>query len=142
VAARQQPVPTIAAAVDTFLARSDLAASSRRSYAQTLSRLAADIGADRAVAVLDAGALNGVVHDAWGACAHIHETKGPRHRLSRVARWFDDPRLASANERTLRSTDDRISAAMHRAAYHDVPLWLTVGIQSAQRCTVGLASRV
>jgi len=69
VAAREQPVRTIGAAVDTFLARSDLAASSRRSYAQTLNRLAADIGADRAVAVLDADALNGVVQGAWGACA-------------------------------------------------------------------------
>ena len=69
MAAREQPVRTIGAAVDTFLARSDLAASSRRSYAQTLNRLAADIGADRAVAVLDADALNGVVQGAWGACA-------------------------------------------------------------------------
>ena len=46
MAAREQPVRTIAAAVDAFLARGDLAASSRRSYAQTLSRLV-----------------------AWGACA-------------------------------------------------------------------------
>jgi len=69
VAAREQPVRTIGAAVDAFLARGDLAASSRRSYAQTLNRLAADIGADRAVAVLDADVLDGVVQDAWGACA-------------------------------------------------------------------------
>jgi len=59
----------IAAAVDAFLARGDLTASSRRSYAQTLNRLAADIGADRAVAVLDADALDGAVQGAWGACA-------------------------------------------------------------------------
>ncbi len=69
MAARGQPVRTIAAAVDTFLARGDLAASSRRSYAQTLSRLAADIGADRALAMLDTDALDGAMQDVWGACA-------------------------------------------------------------------------
>ena len=69
MAAREQTVRTIAAAVDTFLARGDLAASSRRSYAQTLSRLAADIGADRALAMLDTDALDGAMQDVWGACA-------------------------------------------------------------------------
>ena len=69
MAAGEQPVRTVGAAVDAFLARGDLALSSRRSYAQTLSRLAADIGADRALAMLDADALNGAMHDAWGACA-------------------------------------------------------------------------
>ena len=62
-------VRTVGAAIDAFLARSDLAASSRRSYAQTLNRLAADIGADSALALLDADALDGAMHDAWGACA-------------------------------------------------------------------------
>ena len=60
MAARQQPVRTIGAAVDAFLARGDLAASSRRSYAQTLNRLAADIGGARVIGELDAGALDGV----------------------------------------------------------------------------------
>jgi integrase/recombinase XerC/integrase/recombinase XerD len=69
VAAREQPVRTIGAAVDAFLARGDLAASSRRSYAQTLNRLAADIGADDAIAMLDADALDGAMQNAWGACA-------------------------------------------------------------------------
>jgi site-specific recombinase XerD len=69
VAASEQPVRTVGAAVDAFLARPDLAVSSRRSYAQTLNRLAADLGADRAIATLDADALDRVVQDAWGACA-------------------------------------------------------------------------
>jgi hypothetical protein len=55
--------------VDAFLARGDLAASSQRSYAQTLNRLAADVGADRAITTLDADALDGAVLGAWGACA-------------------------------------------------------------------------
>lgn len=69
MAAREQPVRTICAAVDAFLARGDLAASSRRSYAQTLSRLAADVGADRAIATLDADALDVAMQAAWPACA-------------------------------------------------------------------------
>ena len=68
MAAGEQVVRTVGAAVDAFLARGDLAASSRRSYAQTLNRLAADIGADQAVVMLDADALDGAVGDAWGAC--------------------------------------------------------------------------
>ncbi len=48
MAGGEQEVRTVGAAVDAFLARRDLAASSRRSYAQTLNRVAADIGAERA----------------------------------------------------------------------------------------------
>lgn len=69
MAARDQAVRTVGAAVDAFLARGDLAASTRRSYAQTLNRLAADIGADQALALLDGDALDSAVQDAWGACA-------------------------------------------------------------------------
>ena len=69
MAGRQQPVRTIAEAVDAFLARRDLEASSRRSYAQTLNRLATDIGADRALALLDADSVHGAMQGAWGACA-------------------------------------------------------------------------
>ena len=69
MAATEQPVRTIGAAVDAFLARPDLAVSSRRSYAQTLNRLASDLGAARALARLDAGALDSAVQDAWGDCA-------------------------------------------------------------------------
>jgi hypothetical protein len=43
---------TVGAAVDAFLARGDLAASSWRSYAQTLNRLAASVGADWAIGTL------------------------------------------------------------------------------------------
>ena len=69
MAAREQPVRTIGAAVDAFLARPDLAVSSRRSYAQTLNRLASDLGAVSALATLDAGALDSAVLGAWGGCA-------------------------------------------------------------------------
>ena len=69
MAAGEQVVRTVGAAVDAFLARGDLAASSRRSYAQTLNRLAADVGADRALVMLNADVLGGAVQDAWGACA-------------------------------------------------------------------------
>jgi hypothetical protein len=67
VAAGEQVVRTVGAAVDAFLARGDLAASSRRSYAQTLNRLAADVGADRALVMLNADVLGGAVQDAWVA---------------------------------------------------------------------------
>ena len=69
MADREQLVRTIGAAVDAFLARPDLAVSSRRSYAQTLNRLASDLGAARALATLDAGALDSAVQGAWGGCA-------------------------------------------------------------------------
>lgn len=69
MAAGEQAVRTVGAAVDAFLARGDLAASSRRSYAQTLNRLAADIGADIALAMLDPDALGCAMHCVWGACA-------------------------------------------------------------------------
>lgn len=69
MAASEQSVRTVGAAVDAFLARADLAVSSRRSYAQTLNRLAADVGVARALPTLDAGALDSAVQDAWGACA-------------------------------------------------------------------------
>jgi site-specific recombinase XerD len=69
VAGSEQAVRTVGAAVDAFLARPDLAASSRRSYAQTLNRLASDLGAARTLATLDAGALDSAVQGAWGGCA-------------------------------------------------------------------------
>lgn len=65
MAARDQPVRTVGAAVDRFLARGDLAVSSRRSYAQTLNRLVADLGPGRELATLDGGALDSAVRRAW-----------------------------------------------------------------------------
>jgi site-specific recombinase XerD len=56
-------------AVDAFLARGDLAAFSRRSYAQTLNRLAVGVGGGRALSTFDAVVLDGAVQAAWGACA-------------------------------------------------------------------------
>jgi hypothetical protein len=44
---------TMGAAAAAFLARADLTPQSRRSYAQTLSRIAAAIGADRPLVAPD-----------------------------------------------------------------------------------------
>jgi integrase len=41
----------------------------RRSYAQTLNRRAPDVGANRAITMLDADALDGAMQDAWVPCA-------------------------------------------------------------------------
>ena len=57
---------SLQAAVDAFLAQPDLATSTRRSYAQTLQRLATAAGASRPLASLDAGELEGAALAAWG----------------------------------------------------------------------------
>jgi len=67
--AREQGVQTVGAAVDAFLARADLAVSSRRSYAQTLNRLALDLGSAGALGGVDADALDAALQRAWGGCA-------------------------------------------------------------------------
>jgi len=69
MAARHEPADTVGSAIDAFLARPDLAASSRRSYAQTLNRLAADLGGDRALAGIAAHQIDAALERAWGACA-------------------------------------------------------------------------
>lgn len=63
-----EQAPTVGAAAAAFLARADLAAASRRSYAQTLTRIVADVGADQLVA-LDSDRLGVVLLGAWGGCA-------------------------------------------------------------------------
>ena len=60
-------VITIAAAAEAFLARS-MAATTRRSYAQTMTRLGARHGA-LAVSALDSATLDRFTTAAWGACA-------------------------------------------------------------------------
>jgi hypothetical protein len=62
----EQPLETLGTAIDGFLARADLAASSRRSYAQTLNRLAAELGAGREVGSVDSDELGAAVERAWG----------------------------------------------------------------------------
>ncbi|GAA4829729.1 hypothetical protein GCM10023201_16650 [Actinomycetospora corticicola] len=58
--------PTLGPAVERFLARDDLAAASRRSYAQTLHRLVGALGDLRPLATLDAGTVAAVVTAQWG----------------------------------------------------------------------------
>jgi site-specific recombinase XerD len=56
-------------AAATFLAQPDLAASTRRSYRQTLGRLARELGADRSLATLTADQLTATVTAAWAGWA-------------------------------------------------------------------------
>jgi len=62
-----QPGRTIAETSDAFLAR-DMAATTRRSYTQTMQRLADEHG-DLLVGALDGAALDAFTTVAWGACA-------------------------------------------------------------------------
>ncbi len=62
-------VPSLRASVDTFLARPDLSATTRRSYAQTLERLADDVGADRALDTIARSELALATEHAWGQLA-------------------------------------------------------------------------
>ena len=63
------PIPLLADAIDAFLAQPDLAASSRRSYAQTLDRLRQAVGVERPLDRLSARELEGVAREAWGQTA-------------------------------------------------------------------------
>jgi integrase len=65
----REPVPRLGEAVDAFLAQPDLAASSRRSYAQTLGRLRDAVGADWPLERLGARELERVAGEAWGPLA-------------------------------------------------------------------------
>jgi integrase len=66
VVALPRRVRSLGDAVDAFLAQPDLAASSRRSYEQTLGRLRAALGAELPLESLTADDVAAVVHDAWG----------------------------------------------------------------------------
>jgi hypothetical protein len=61
VARDKRRVQTAGGAVDAFLARRDLAVSSRRSYGQTLNRLSAGLGHDRVLGLVDAAAIDVVL---------------------------------------------------------------------------------
>jgi site-specific recombinase XerD len=56
-------------AAAAFLAQPDLAASTRRSYRQTLGRLERELGADRSLATLTADQVCAVVTGAWAGRA-------------------------------------------------------------------------
>jgi integrase len=60
---------TLGEAADAFLAQPDLAASSRRSYAQTLGRLRDALGADRPLDHVSALELERAAGEAWRALA-------------------------------------------------------------------------
>ncbi len=65
----RDPVPRLTGAIDAFLAQPDLAASSRRSYTQTLGRLRAALGSDRPLDRVGARELERAALEAWGATA-------------------------------------------------------------------------
>jgi len=69
VASSERGVATVGVAVDAFLVRPDLAPSSRRSYAQTLRRLATELGVSRALDTLDGDELDRALTRVWEACA-------------------------------------------------------------------------
>ena len=60
---------TLGDASDAFLAQPDLAASSRRSYEQTLARLRTILGAERPLNLLGAAPLSAAMTDAWSGVA-------------------------------------------------------------------------
>lgn len=60
---------TLAAAAAAFLGQPDLAASTRRSYDQTLTRLTRVLGDSRPVSALTAEQVEAAVVAAWGGCA-------------------------------------------------------------------------
>lgn len=60
---------SVAAAAVAFLSRPDLAASSRRSYEQTLARLSAVLGRDRPLVGVSAGDIEAAVLREWGGLA-------------------------------------------------------------------------
>jgi len=109
----------LGAAIDAFLARADLAASSRRSYAQTLNRLAAELGPGLELSVLEVDQLGAAVERAWGGCApatwnrHVATTRSfvafCRRRgwlatsLEVASSGGASPRIARARSRTPRS---------------------------------------
>jgi integrase len=65
----RDPTPWLADPVDAFLAQPALAASSRRSYAQTLRRLQQALGAERPLDRLSARELEQTARELWGAVA-------------------------------------------------------------------------
>jgi integrase len=78
--AKERPVPTgqvvplaelqqLAAAAVAFLAQPSLAASTRRSYQQTLDRLARELGAAQLLEDLTVEAVTAAVSAAWSRCA-------------------------------------------------------------------------
>jgi len=65
----RDPIPRLGDAVEAFLALPDLAASSRRSYAQTLGRLQQALGAERPFDRLSARELEQAAGETWGTIA-------------------------------------------------------------------------
>jgi site-specific recombinase XerD len=60
---------TVVAAAAAFLAQPSLARSTRRSYAQTLTRLVRELGGDRPLSMLTVEAITVAVTTAWGGRA-------------------------------------------------------------------------
>jgi integrase len=63
------PRPTLAAAVEAFLAGADLSSSSRRVYRQALEPLAIRLGAERVMGSVEPEHLEHAAHELWGQLA-------------------------------------------------------------------------
>jgi integrase len=109
----RDPVPTLTDAVDAFLAQPDLAASSRRSYTQTLARLKTELGPERALDHLRAREIERTAREAWGQAApatwnrHVATLRSFSGFCQRRG-WFDGP-IADGLERR-REPADRTKA--------------------------------
>ncbi len=106
-------VPLLAEAVDAFFAQPDLAASSRRSYAQTLGRLQHAAGVQRPLDRLGARELERAAVEAWAATTpatwnrHVATLRSFSGYCSRRG-WLDAP-IAGGLERR-REPADRTKA--------------------------------
>ena len=87
--------PTLGPAVERFLGRDELAAASRRSYAQTLRRLTRALGDLRPLSSVDDAVVAEVVTTTWGGTS---AATWNRHRAAvrSFAAWLGRPELAAA----------------------------------------------
>jgi RNA polymerase sigma factor (sigma-70 family) len=96
------PVPTLGQAATDFLARDDLDAATKRSYAQTLRRLCLALGDRRPLASLTAEDVTAVFEVAWGDAA---AKTWNRHRstVRSFGAWASLPDLAATVARRAES---------------------------------------
>jgi integrase len=95
---------TLGGAVAAFLAQPDLAASTRRSYQQTLDRLERALGSDQSFATLTANQVTAAVTAAWDRCApatwnrHVATVRSFTGYCRR-RRWLTDDLAAGLDRR-------------------------------------------
>jgi integrase len=118
------PVATLGQAATDFLARDDLDAATKRSYAQTLRRLCLALGDRRPLESLTAEDVTAVFEVAWGDAA---AKTWNRHRstVRSFGAWASLPDLAATVERRVESrvrTSGLTAAQLERLWEFDVPV--------------------